>query len=600
MNNWYRLSQTTVQEEEETSSEFDNLTIDNIKSTIIGLETGRLSIDRDFPKYGHGLSGEIIKLKQIIENMRVCGVERVGDLKYYDGGDFLYNWAINELEHFKNENGILVGYAENKKNIKEAAPFGTDPFGPGELTEKVRLDPHGQAGGDSYTGLLDPSTDTNTHHPNDYFSEGDHTPVTEKSLDKERQKKRDRQRKRKFRYRKADESSVENLPEKYDNISDDFLKSILDIMSEIIIDKIHSQEIDAAHTLKNVAMPLRYVQEILFVDNASTVGELMESSPRQYKHILEIMPVWENRVGQDIYDFDVRSFVESISQEAISSNWYRMGQWGTHGPKLPVWGQDNWVADTYKDILETKKNLERRERAEDRLERTKTPPRKKQMPNRKKKKISFGKDREEISIKDVLKDAAVTITTTSDTLMEFGSGFFIGEKVILTCAHVVLMDRIGDVSKVNVTIRYKDQERRGVILAYDPKVDVAAIIVDDANFKSDEYLRLSSPDDLEIGKNIISIGTPLGFENVVSYGKVSSEEHDYKDDDIDVKIFFVSATSAPGGSGGPVVFELDMSVAGITTAIIKDNEGISGLNAVTPISQILPWLDKNRINYKVI
>jgi S1-C subfamily serine protease len=73
-------------------------------------------------------------------------------------------------------------------NLKKASLFSTDPFGSGELTDKVRTSPYGFAGGDTNSGILSPS-DKN-HHANDYFSEGDHTPTIEKRLDEQKKKKR--------------------------------------------------------------------------------------------------------------------------------------------------------------------------------------------------------------------------------------------------------------------------------------------------------------------------------------------------------------------------------------------------------------------------
>ena len=63
---------------------------------------------------------------------------------------------------------------------KKSSTFGADPFGAGQLTDKVRTDPYGAMGGASHSGILEPSS--GDHHANDYFSEGDHTPTLEKRL----------------------------------------------------------------------------------------------------------------------------------------------------------------------------------------------------------------------------------------------------------------------------------------------------------------------------------------------------------------------------------------------------------------------------------
>ena len=72
-------------------------------------------------------------------------------------------------------------------NIKESAAFGTDPFGQGELSSKVRTQPYGNVGGDSKFGLFEPSS--GEHHANDYFSESDNTDSTERRLEKLKEKR---------------------------------------------------------------------------------------------------------------------------------------------------------------------------------------------------------------------------------------------------------------------------------------------------------------------------------------------------------------------------------------------------------------------------
>lgn len=78
--------------------------------------------------------------------------------------------------------------SKNNWYKKEAAAFGTDPFGSGELTDRVRTSPFGAAGNDGHSGILEPSS--GKHHPNDYFSEGDHTQTLEQRLQEEKKKKK--------------------------------------------------------------------------------------------------------------------------------------------------------------------------------------------------------------------------------------------------------------------------------------------------------------------------------------------------------------------------------------------------------------------------
>ena len=81
------------------------------------------------------------------------------------------------------------------KITKEATPFGVEPFGHGDLSDKVRVDPYGHVGGDSRTGVFEESW--GKHHSNDYFSESDNTPNTEKRLQKQKEKRKKKKRVRK-------------------------------------------------------------------------------------------------------------------------------------------------------------------------------------------------------------------------------------------------------------------------------------------------------------------------------------------------------------------------------------------------------------------
>lgn len=81
-----------------------------------------------------------------------------------------------------------------------AEMFGTDPFGVGILTDKVKTPGYGNAGGDDHFGVFEPTYRSDSHGANDYFSESDEKPGIEKRL---REKKRKKIIKKKRPVRKA-------------------------------------------------------------------------------------------------------------------------------------------------------------------------------------------------------------------------------------------------------------------------------------------------------------------------------------------------------------------------------------------------------------
>ena len=85
------------------------------------------------------------------------------------------------------------------ERIKKTAVVGLSPFdGDYSLTEKTQINPmQTGGGGESHTGILSPSDNSSTHHPNDYFSEGDKTSLVERMLNKKRIERERKKRKKK-------------------------------------------------------------------------------------------------------------------------------------------------------------------------------------------------------------------------------------------------------------------------------------------------------------------------------------------------------------------------------------------------------------------
>ena len=118
------------------------------------------------------------------------------------------------------------------------------------------------------------------------------------------------------------------------------------------------------------------------------------------------------------------------------------------------------------------------------------------------------------------------------------------------------------------------------LLASDKKRDVAIIKAHGNNFR---ILRLGDSDRLEVGQEVIAIGSPLSLESTVSNGIVSGfrtvEEEGGKFLQITVPI-------SPGSSGGPL-FNMAGKVVGITTSHLVGGEN---LNFAIPINDVKPLL----------
>ena len=245
-------------------------------------------------------------------------------------------------------------------------------------------------------------------------------------------------------------------------------------------------------------------------------------------------------------------------------------QWGLEGPKMPTWRDSDWLTETYHSIVGDEK------------------PEKGQDPE------SQTKEKPEEPVMEFLIKATVTVSSVSEMQQEIGSAFFIGPNLLLTCSHVVMG---GEEGGVNTTIRFNNQEHECIVVASDPVLDVAVISFKD-NFEFTDPLKIGDSGNILPGEKIFTVGTPLGFENVVGEGIVSSSPVEYSDIGGNKKYMFISSNINPGNSGGPVIKQSDGTVIGIAAAVINTEEaGNAGLNAAIPIDDIKVFLRNNSIEF---
>jgi len=215
---------------------------------------------------------------------------------------------------------------------------------------------------------------------------------------------------------------------------------------------------------------------------------------------------------------------------------------------------------------------------------------KKKRKKKKKKLAQKGTD-----IIEVVFKATVTINCFSEESQEIGSGFFIGPNIILTCSHVV----VPELKNVRRIVRFENIDYKASIWAYDIGLDVAIVVVNDTSFVNNNYLKLASSNQTKPGEEVILVGTPLGFENIVGKGIISSIPILYPQKEVEKSYMFVSMDIMPGNSGGPVARMEDGAVIGIAEAMIStQGKSQQGLNAIMPIDDVKNFLKDNGINYQ--
>jgi len=176
--------------------------------------------------------------------------------------------------------------------------------------------------------------------------------------------------------------------------------------------------------------------------------------------------------------------------------------------------------------------------------------------------------------------AAAIITRQRDT----GSGVIVSaDGYIVTNYHVVsnarrVRVRVGaDPAAEKSQAKPEGKLVEGAVVGLDRDTDLAVVKIDRTGLP---FLTLGDSDALRQGELIMAFGSPLGLENSVSMGVVSSVARQIKPDDAMIYIQ-TDAPINPGNSGGPLV-NVDGQVMGLNTFILSQSGGSEGLGFAIP------------------
>jgi S1-C subfamily serine protease len=181
---------------------------------------------------------------------------------------------------------------------------------------------------------------------------------------------------------------------------------------------------------------------------------------------------------------------------------------------------------------------------------------------------------------------------TAKGVRETGSAFCVAPGYFLTCAHVVesynKSTMEGATAFGQSAIIKLIQEGRSYpaqLVDFDLKLDLAMLRAD-INVEA-----LQIGDDINIGEDVVVIGSPHGYENNVSIGVIGGTERKVYDYEEAPPYTFIDAAVFPGSSGGPVIKSDNGKVIGMITLIVS-TEGEYGLNAALPSSYIKRFCSK--------
>jgi putative serine protease PepD len=182
-----------------------------------------------------------------------------------------------------------------------------------------------------------------------------------------------------------------------------------------------------------------------------------------------------------------------------------------------------------------------------------------------------------------------------------GSGIIISsDGLILTNNHVV---EVADGSGA-LTVNFNDgSSARATVVGTDPLTDLAVIKAEDVSGLS--VAKLNTSDTLDVGEEVVAIGSPFGLEATVTSGIVSALNRpvsvggDGAGTDTTYPAIQTDAAINPGNSGGALV-NMSGEVVGINSSIRTASSaqgqagGSIGLGFAIPLSKVMPIVDQLR------
>lgn len=180
-----------------------------------------------------------------------------------------------------------------------------------------------------------------------------------------------------------------------------------------------------------------------------------------------------------------------------------------------------------------------------------------------------------------------------------GSGAILSsDGLILTNEHVAGLAGEGG----QITVRFSDGSKApGEIVGLDPLTDTALVQAQDVSGLTP--ITIGTSGDLQVGEDVVAIGSPFGLESTVTTGIVSALDRpvdvgsDGQGNSTTYPAIQTDAAINPGNSGGPLV-DMNGHLVGINSSIRSTGSGMGGeagsigLGFAIPIDDVLPIIDQ--------
>nr|WP_245819749.1 trypsin-like peptidase domain-containing protein [Rhodococcus yunnanensis] len=192
-------------------------------------------------------------------------------------------------------------------------------------------------------------------------------------------------------------------------------------------------------------------------------------------------------------------------------------------------------------------------------------------------------------VADAVLPAVVSIQVTLGDNAGTGSGVVIdGDGYIVTNNHVISMAATNP-GKAILQVTFSDGTKvPAQIVGRDTKTDLAVLKTDVGGLTVAE---LGNSADVQVGEDVVAVGSPLGLSKTVTRGIVSALDRPVRlsgegtDTDAVIDAVQTDAAINPGNSGGPLI-DAEGRVIGINSAIRSESGGSVGLGFAIPIDDV--------------
>ena len=200
--------------------------------------------------------------------------------------------------------------------------------------------------------------------------------------------------------------------------------------------------------------------------------------------------------------------------------------------------------------------------------------------------------------------SVVALDVTAGGTGGSGSGVVLTEDgLILTNDHVVTLAGAADPETAEVSVSFADGSTATAdVVGTDPLTDTALVQADDVSGLTP--VSLGKSDNLDVGEQVVAIGSPYGLDSTVTSGIVSALDRPVevaRDENGNTTAYPAIQTDAAinhGNSGGALV-DMSGQLVGINASIRTPdggdpNAGSIGLGFAIPIDEVMPIVEQLR------